>query len=251
MNVYSEILDGVRKKKLHMTLIDPANQTPEESAGIAYEAGRAGTDFLMIGGSTRIDGRGMDDTIKAIKSRCERKVIIFPGSSAMISRFADAIYFMSLLNSRSPEFIFRQQVKAAPYLRAMNIETIPMGYLVFSPGMTVGKVGEADLLDSTDSKEAIGYSVAAEMMGMKLVYLEAGSGAPSTVGSEVVSDVKKNISVPLIVGGGFRDPETAGRIASSGADIVVTGTIVENCKNIYDRLYPIVNAVHSSHNNRF
>ncbi|EQB72393.1 MAG: hypothetical protein AMDU1_APLC00009G0031 [Thermoplasmatales archaeon A-plasma] len=251
MNVYSEILERLKKQKIHMTLIDPAKQAPEQSADIAQEAERAGTDYIMIGGSTEIDRNRMDQTIREIKKKCGRKIVIFPGSSAMISPHADAIYFMSLLNSRSPEFLFRHQVRAAPHLKKMGIETIPMGYLVFYPGMTVGKVGEADLLDGNDPVPAVSYSLAAEMMGMKLIYLESGSGSPSTVSPDVISAVKHETSVPIIVGGGIRDSETARKIAESGADIIVTGTIVEGCTDIYQRLMPIIKAVHSSNMNRF
>lgn len=234
-----------------MTLIDPASQSPEESAEIAHEAAKAGTDFIMIGGSTEIDRKGMDEAITAIRGKCQKKIIIFPGSSAMISAHADAIYFMSLLNSRSPEYIFRHQVKAAPHLKRMKIEAIPMGYLVFHPGMTVGRVGQADLLDNNDPESAISYSMAAEMMGMKLVYLEAGSGSPSTVNPDIVSQVRKAISIPIIVGGGIRTPESAIRMAMAGADIIVTGTIVEGCENIYERLHPIVESIHSVSINTF
>ncbi len=251
MSVYSDILEQLKQHKLHMTLIDPARQDPEDSAEIANQAGLAGTDFIMIGGSTEIDRYRMDEAIVAIKKKCQRKVIIFPGSSSMISRHADAIYFMSLLNSRSPEFLFRHQVRAAPHLRRMKIESIPMGYLVFKPGMTVGRVGEADLLDNEDPESAVSYSMAAEMMGMKIVYLEAGSGSPTTVSPALISHVKKAISIPLIVGGGIRNASSAADIARAGADIVVTGTIVEGCRDIYQRLSPIVEAVHSANMNTF
>lgn len=243
MNVYAEILSLARKRKVHMTLIDPASQSVERSAVIAGEAEKAGTDFFMIGGSTQIDGKVMDETIKGIKSSTKRPVIIFPGSSSMISRYADAIYFMSLLNSRNPDFIMGHQVRAAPYLKAMGVETIPMGYLVFSPGMTVGKVGEANLIESNGADLAVAYSLAAQMIGMRLVYLEAGSGAPVTVNPKIVERVKGEISIPLIVGGGIRTPESASLIAAAGADIVVTGTIVERTERVMESLRPIVETI--------
>ncbi len=246
MTVYSEILSLTKTRKVHMTLIDPASQDIDRSCEIAMEAEKAGTDFLMIGGSTEINEEAMDETIKEIRKKCLKKIIIFPGSSSMISRYADAIYFMSLMNSRNPEFIVGHQAKAAPYLKKMGIETIPMGYLVFHPGMTVGKVGEANLIDNDGMENAIGYSLTAEMMGMKLVYLEAGSGSPVTVNPEIVSEVKKKISIPLIVGGGIRTPENAKRIADSGADIIVTGTIAEKADKVRDALRPIIDAVINS-----
>jgi phosphoglycerol geranylgeranyltransferase len=245
MTIYSQIYNLTLKRKVHMTLIDPASQNISRSTEIAIEAERAGTDFFMIGGSTSIDMKVMDDTISGIKKETTKPVIIFPGSSLMISRYADAIYFMSLLNSRNPNFIIGHQVKAAPFLKKMGIETIPMGYLVFDPGMTVGKVGEADLIDNRNEDPAIAYSLAAQMLGMKLVYLEAGSGAPVTVNPRIVKAVKSQISVPLIVGGGIRTKENASIIAKAGADVVVTGTIVEKAEKVYDALEPIIREIKS------
>lgn len=226
-----------------MTLIDPASQDPERSALIAEEAGRAGTDYIMIGGSTKIDQKTLRETIDEIRKRTDRKIIIFPGSASMISDNADAIYFMSLLNAATPEFIIRHQIVAAPVLRKMDIETISMGYLVFEPGMTVGRVGKADLIPRDDAEKATGYAVAAEMLGMKLVYLESGSGSPTHVSEEVIRSVHGSIGIPLIVGGGIRKPETAATIAAAGADIVVTGTVAEKADCIYDALEPIVSAI--------
>ncbi len=245
MTIYDQIYDLTRKRKVHMTLIDPASQNVSRSTEIAVEAERAGTDFFMIGGSTSIDMKVMDDTIERIKKETTKPVIIFPGSSSMISRYADAIYFMSLLNSRNPNFIIGHQVKAAPFLKKMGVETIPMGYLVFDPGMTVGKVGEADLIDNKNEDSAIAYSLAAQMMGMRLIYLEAGSGAPVTVNPKIVKAVKSQITVPLIVGGGIRTRENASLVANAGADIVVTGTIVEKTEKVYDALEPIIREIKS------
>lgn len=252
MTVLSKIKTLSEERKIHMTLIDPASQDLERSTQIAVEAERAGTDFIMIGGSTEIDMAAMDLTISSIKKNTKTPVIIFPGSSSMISRHADAIYFMSLLNSRNPDFIIGHQVKAAPYLKKMGIETIPMGYLVFDPGMTVGRVGEANLIDNNDGALAVAYSLAAEMMGMQLVYLEAGSGSPVTVNPEIVKAVKSIVSIPLIVGGGIRSPEKAALIARAGADVVVTGTIVEHADKVTEALAPIVSAIKSTpRNNSF
>lgn len=249
MNVLSRINNLSKRRKVHMTLIDPASQDLDRSTRIAIEAERAGTDFFMIGGSTAIDMKSMDDTIRSIKKNTSRPVIIFPGSSAMISAYADAIYFMSLLNSRNPDFIVGHQVKAAPYLKKMGIEIIPMGYLVFDPGMTVGRVGEANLIDNDNEESAVAYSLAAQMMGMKLVYLEAGSGSPVTVNPNVVKAVKSQLQVPLIVGGGIRSPEKAELIAGAGADIVVTGTIVEQTDKVTEALRPIISAIKNTPKN--
>ena len=228
-----------------MTLIDPASQEDEKSSVIAMDARKAGTDFLMLGGSTEIDSARMDSAIRSIKEKVEMGIILFPGSSAMISRYADAIYFMSLLNSRDKEYIIGHQRRASTGLKKMGIETISMAYLVFDPGMTVGKQGKADLIGREDSETALSYALAAEMMGMNLVYLEAGSGSPVTVSPSVVSRLKSELKIPVIVGGGIRTTESAKLLLEAGADIIVTGTIAEKSSNVESELRPIVDMVHS------
>ncbi|MCL4307622.1 MAG: geranylgeranylglyceryl/heptaprenylglyceryl phosphate synthase [Candidatus Thermoplasmatota archaeon] len=234
-----------------MTLIDPASQDPARAGEISGEAEEAGTDFIMVGGSTNIDQGMMDRTIDQIKASCSRRIIIFPGSSSMVSGKADAIYFMSLLNSRNPDFIIRQQARASRYLLGMGLETIPMGYIVVEPGMTVGRVGEADLIRSEDLKSAQDYSLAGQFFGMRLIYLEAGSGATSPVPPDMISAVKAVLKVPLIVGGGIRDPCAASRAAKAGANIIVTGTIAEKSAEVRPVLEPIIQAVrHSSRDDK-
>ena len=245
MNVLEEIMIKSGKEKIHMTLIDPASQSLKKSSSIAADAEKAGTDYFMIGGSTGITQSVMDECIIEIKKCTDTKVIIFPGSSSMISKYADAIYFMSLLNSTDPEFIVRHQMKASQFLRKFNLEIIPMGYLVFEPGMTVGKVGKVDLIGREDSDQALSYALAAQFFGMKLIYFEAGSGASSYVSPALVSAVRPNIDIPLLVGGGIRNAESAREIASSGADVIVTGTIAEKSDDVYGTLKPIIEAIKS------
>ncbi len=243
MSVYGDIIDKLKRKKVHMTLIDPASQSLQESARIAIEAERAGTDFIMIGGSTRINSELMDKTVEIIKAKTSLKTIIFPGSPEMISSKADAIYYMSLMNSRNIEFIIGHQVKTSLLLRKLAIETISMAYLVFEPGMTVGRVGEANLIKRDDCDTALLYAIAAETFGMKLIYLESGSGSPTYVSESVVKRIKDYIRIPVIVGGGIRTREAAESLANAGADIIVTGTIVERNSNVYEALHDIISSI--------
>lgn len=240
-----DISNLLAKGRIHMTLIDPASQDDGKSAKIAREAELAGTDFIMIGGSTEIDSRKMDSSVKAIKGAVSRKVIIFPGSSAMISKYADAIYFMSLLNSRNPDFIIGHQARGSTVIRKMGIEAISMAYLVFEPGMTVGRQGDANLIGTDDWETALSYAMAAELLGLKLVYLEAGSGSPKTISPDIVSHLKANLNIPIIVGGGIRTAESAESILEAGADVIVTGTIAETASNVQGALKPIIDKVHS------
>ncbi|WP_393970664.1 geranylgeranylglyceryl/heptaprenylglyceryl phosphate synthase [Oxyplasma meridianum] len=246
MKVYDEIMAKLKNDRIHMTLIDPASQDAGKAALIARKADQAGTDFFMIGGSTEIDAKSMDCTIAKIREVTDKKIIIFPGSSSMLSTKADAIYFMTLLNSRNPEFIVKHQAKAAPILRKVDMETISMGYLILKPGMTVGRIGEADLLDEEKPEEIISYAIAAEMFNLKLLYLEAGSGSPSHIKPDTVRKVRESVELPIIVGGGIRTPEASRKIAKAGADIIVTGTVAEKSSNIEVVLGDIIRSIKRS-----
>jgi len=227
VSVYESILEKRRKGPLHMTLLDPDKQSAREAGIMSSEAAAAGTDAIMIGGSTGVTQDKVDETILAVKEAAKLPVILFPANAANLSPHADALYFMSLLNSRDPRLIIGEQRLAAPIVRSWGLETIPMAYLVIEPGMRAGQVGNADLISRKSPIVAIQYALAAQMLGMKLVYLEAGSGAPEPVPDKLVRAVREAIDIPVAVGGGIRTPEAARAIARAGADIVVTGTIVE------------------------
>jgi len=214
-----------------MTLLDPEKQTPEEAGKLAAEAAQAGTDAIMVGGSTGVTQDKVDATVLAIKEAAKLPVILFPANAGNLSPHADALYFMSLLNSRDPRLIVGEQRLAAPIVRAWGLETIPMAYLVVEPGMRAGEVGDADLIGRKNPVVAVQYALAAQMLGMKLVYLEAGSGAPEPVPDRIVRAVKEAVDILVVVGGGIRTAEDAGKIARAGADIVVTGTVVEVARN--------------------
>jgi phosphoglycerol geranylgeranyltransferase len=243
MKIIDEILAAKGRRKLHMTLIDPASQTAERAGQIAKEAGMAGSDYILIGGSTSVSGQMVDSTVDEIKKASGLKTILFPGSAEMISGKADAIFFMSLLNSRNVKFIMGYQVASSLLVKKLGIETISMGYIVFEPGMTVGEVGEANLVGRNDKKLASSYVAAAELLGMKLVYLEAGSGAPQHIPPETIRVAKDEASIPVIVGGGIRTQAAAQAVSRAGADIIVTGTVAERASSILDSLAPIIKAL--------
>jgi phosphoglycerol geranylgeranyltransferase len=243
VSVYKNIMEILRYKRVHMTLIDPAAQSPDRSVELAEKADKAGTDFFLIGGSTDIDSRLMDKTISRIKEKTEKQIIIFPGSRSMISRYADAIYYMMLMNSTNIDYIVGHQIGSASILKMMGIETIPMGYLIFEPGMTVGRVGNARLIGRDDENTALSYAFAAEFFGFQLLYLEAGSGAPEPVGCNVIRRIKESVKIPVIVGGGIRDYGKARSIIDAGADIIVTGTVIEKHSNPYMALKDIISAI--------
>ncbi len=244
MRIIDIIKEKLKYENLHMTLIDPDKQSAEEASLIAETAAEYGSDAIMVGGSTGVTQKKMDSTILEIKKRTDIPVIIFPTSAGALSQYADAIYFMSLMNSRSPVFLVRQQMVGAPLIKKAGIEPISMGYIVIAPGMKVGEIGMAEPVPREKTDIAAAYALAAEFFGMSMVYLEAGSGAPEPVPERMINAVKNEISIPLIVGGGIKGPDSAKRAVEAGADIIVTGTVVETMKS-YKRLKDIIKAVKS------
>lgn len=243
MTVWTRITDLLRGGPVHMTLLDPASIPGHDGADIAVEAAGLGTHAFMVGGSTDVNSENLDDLVREIKERTRLPVIYFPSSGSAFSARVDAVWFMSMLNSRNPRFIIGEQALGAPLLKALAIEAIPMGYLIVEPGMTVGKVSEAELLPRTDAgaELAARYALAAELFGMRAVYLEAGSGAGEPVPVSMVKRVAETISVPLVVGGGLRTHRDARERLDAGARILVTGTVAEQRQ--FDRLTEVVEAV--------
>lgn len=242
MKIIDYIHQKLKTKKMHMTLIDPDKQKAKKGKELAELAQKCGTDAIMIGGSTGVTQKKLDTAVKAIKEGVELPVILFPTNSKALSKWVDAIYFMSMLNSRNVKNIIREHIKAAPIIKKWGIETISMGYVVVEPGMKVGQVGEADLITRDNIQEAVGYALSAQYLGMELFYLEAGSGANLPAPEKMVSAVKNEISIPLIVGGGIRHAAEAQSSINAGADIIVTGTAIEN-RNKKLILQEIVDAV--------
>ena len=230
---------------MHMTLIDPEKQSPEGSAEIARKAGKLGTDAVMVGGSTGVTQENLDGAVDQIKKAVRLPVIYFPSGANAIARHCDAVYFMSMLNSRNIKNITGEHSRGAPVIRKLGLETLSMGYVIVAPGMKVGEVGEADLIQRDDIPRAVGYALTAEMFGMDLFYLEAGSGAPDPVPTEMVKAVRESVEMPIVVGGGITEADHASALVKAGADIVVTGTLVENGA-FESKLKKIVTAVHSA-----
>jgi len=244
VKVFQYILDKVEKEKMHMTLLDPDKQQPSEAGKMALMAVEAGSDAIMIGGSTGVEQGNLDETVREIKKSVDVPTILFPAGAHTISKYADAIYFMSILNSENVKNIVGEQRKASLVIKKMGIQTIPMGYLIVEPGMTVGRVGEASLIPRESPRIAVEYALAGQYLGMGLIYLEAGSGAPAPVPKEMIRSVKAEIDIPLVVGGGIRSGSDARQVAEAGADVVVTGTIVEMDKSL-SVLHDIVESIKS------
>ena len=165
-----------------------------------------------------------------------------------VSIHADAIWFMSLLNSQNTYYIIDAHAISAPLVKKYKLEAIPMGYIIAGEGCVAGYVGQARLINYRHPQIAVGYSMAAETLGMRFVYLEAGSGASQPIPASMIKAVKMNLSIPLIVGGGIRSPEAAKEAMLAGADIVVTGTMVEKGKGIQEKIRAIVDNIKKPNN---
>lgn len=224
------ILEELEKKgALLFSLVDPLDYPSlEEAVRTAKSMDEGGADVVLVGGSTGVQGEMLDNVVKAIKEGVDVPVVLFPGNIGTVTRYADAVYFMSLLNSNNPYWITRAQMLAAEMVRKYKVEPLPVGYVVVEPGGTVGYVGDVQLVPRAKPKIAAAYALAAQYMGFRFVLTDAGSApAEGHIPLEMVKAVSSVIEVPYIVGGGVRTPDEARSVIKAGADIVQVGTAFE------------------------
>ncbi|MEM2080696.1 MAG: geranylgeranylglyceryl/heptaprenylglyceryl phosphate synthase [Candidatus Bathyarchaeia archaeon] len=222
------LLEKIKECSIHITLIDPEKMTPPQAARVAESSESSGTSAIMIGGSTFVSQAHLDSMVKAIKRVVKVPIILFPNNITGISRYADAIWFMSLLNSVDPYFLIGAQILGAPLVKKYGLEPISMGYIIVGEGGTAGIVGKAIPVPYDKPELAAAHALAGQYLGMHFIYLEGGSGAKTPVPPEMIRTIKHFIDIPLIVGGGVRTKEQALAAVSAGADIIVTGNVVEN-----------------------
>jgi phosphoglycerol geranylgeranyltransferase len=227
-NVEKYLLDKIESEgSIHITLIDPEEVTPPQASRIVNKAKLSDTSAIMIGGSTFVSSAHLDDVVKAVKRTVKIPIILFPNNVTGISRYADAIWFMSLLNSVDPYFLMGAQILGAPLVKKFGIEPIPLGYLIAGEGGTAGVVGKAIPIPYNKPELAAAHALAGQYLGMRFIYLEAGSGAKNPVPPDMIRVVRHYVDIPTVVGGGIRSREQALAAASAGADIIVTGNVVE------------------------
>src|SRR6266540_5158847 len=226
--VEAALVDGIRENGcVHLALIDPEKFSHSLSV-VVSDLEANGTLAIMIGGSTLKSSSQLDKTVKMIRESCTLPTILFPNGPVGVSRFAHAIFFMSLLNSSSTRYVIESQVMGASTVRRFNLEPIPLGYMIVGQSETaVRTVGMAKPVPFSNVDLATDYALAAQFLGMRFVYLEAGSGAEHMVDPRMVSRVSETVDVPVIVGGGIRTPDQAERLARAGASAIVTGTVLE------------------------
>lgn len=227
---------------IHMTLIDPEKVTVDAAVKVALSSKNSGTSAIMIGGSTFVSQTHLDDIVKAIKSAIELPTILFPNNVTGISSHADAIWFMSLLNSVDPYFLIGAQILGAPLVKKYKIEPLSMGYVIVGEGGTAGIMGKAIALPYNKPELAAVHALAGQYLGMHFIYLEGGSGASNPVPPEMIYASKHLIDVPLIVGGGIKTKEQALAAATAGADVIVTGNLTES-SDANERISQIIKAI--------
>lgn len=229
MNIYQKIIDkkAAGRKQLAV-LVDPDKPCRDEVARLATLAGEGLADYIFVGGSL-LTNSNLPECIRTIKANCSLPVVLFPGSATQVDANADALLFLSLISGRNPELLIGTHVTAAPLIRDLHLEAIPTGYMLIDSGrMTTALYMSNTLPIPADKNDiAVCTALAGEMLGLKMIYMDAGSGAMHTVREEMVKAVRSAINVPLIVGGGIRTPEKAQEICSAGADLIVIGNQLE------------------------
>jgi len=223
-------------------LIDPDNFDAKDAAKVASTAERLGFTCVFIGGSTLGDQSHLDDVVHDVKQNVTCPVILFPGNVTGISRHADAILFSSLLNSTNTYFIIGAQAIGAIQVNRHRLEAIPMGYLVFGDESTTSFIGQVRPIPYSKPAIAVMYALAAQYLGMRALYLEAGSGSNRPMPVEVVKAVRSKFDGILIVGGGITMPQTATALSKAGADLLVIGNLLET-KDFESKVGPIARAV--------
>ena len=220
-------------------LIDSENLNSEEIKRIAKTSEKCGVKLILVGGSTIFDQNELDKAVQTIKKNVKIPVVLFPGNSTGVVPSADAILFSSLLNSQNPYFITGAQAISSLSVKKYKLEAIPMGYISVGDGGTMGFIGQSRGIPSSKPKLAAMYALAAQYLGMRFIYLEAGSGVISHISPEFVKVVKSVYDGILIVGGGIKDKNVAKSLALAGADIIVIGTLLEQ-NNFQDILTPLI-----------
>jgi len=230
-------------KKSFAVLIDPDKVDNEKIDQLLTLATEAKVDYFFVGGSLVISSH-LDECIQQIKADSNIPVLLFPGSPSQVSKYADALLYLSLISGRNPELLIGQHVISAPFVKKSGLEIMPTGYMVIDGGAptTVSYISNATPIPADKNEIAMCTAMAGEMLGMKLIYMDAGSGAKRPITETMIEKVARSIEIPLIIGGGITEPEKAYRNCKAGADVIVVGNAIEKDPSL---IKEISNAVHS------
>ena len=245
MNIYKLLEE--RKKTGHRSfavLIDPDKVDHSMLDELMYLSTTATVDYFLVGGSLVISNH-LDDVVQHIKKNCSIPVILFPGSPTQISKHADALLYLSLISGRNPELLIGQHVVSAPAVKQSGLEIMPTGYMVIDGGAptTVSYISNASPIPHDKNEIAMCTAMAGEMLGMKIIYMDSGSGAKRPITETMIEKVSETISIPLIVGGGIIEAEKAYRNCKAGADVIVVGNAIEKDASLISEMSAAIHSV--------
>jgi putative glycerol-1-phosphate prenyltransferase len=245
MPVYQSLLDKKKKgQKSFVVLIDPdkiSSTSLDETIQLAIASD---VDYFFVGGSLLISDQ-LDVCVQKIKETCSIPILLFPGSPSQISKQADALLYLSLISGRNADYLIGQHVISAPFIKKSGLEIIPTGYMVIDGGAatTVSYISNASPMPADKADIAMCTAMAGEMLGMKLIYMDAGSGAKKAIPEEMIAAVAQQIEVPLIVGGGIKEPEKAYLNCKAGADVIVVGNAIEKDASLIKEMAAAIHSV--------
>jgi putative glycerol-1-phosphate prenyltransferase len=243
--IYSSLTERKRHgKKSFAVLIDPDKVNDSEMQQLIDTAVSAKVDYFLVGGSLVISNY-LDECIQFIKRSCNIPAILFPGSPSQVSKYADALLYLSLISGRNPELLIGQHVVSAPFVKQSGLEVMSTGYMVIDAGAptTVSYISNAAPLPADKNEIAMCTAMAGEMLGMKLIFMDAGSGAKRPVSESMIEKVAGCISVPLIIGGGINEPEKAYLNCKAGADLIVVGNAIEKDSSLIAEMAAAIHSV--------
>lgn len=231
-------------KKSFAVLIDPDKVNKPVLDDLVKRCTDAKVDYLLVGGSLVISNH-LDECVQHIKQQCDIPVILFPGSPNQVSKYADALLYLSLISGRNPELLIGQHVISAPFVKQSGLEIMSTGYIVVDGGAptTVSYISNAAPVPADKNEIAMCTAMAGEMLGMKLIYMDAGSGAKKPITENMIEAVAKQISIPLIIGGGITEPEKAYLNCKAGADVIVVGNAIEKDASLIKEMSDAVHSV--------
>jgi putative glycerol-1-phosphate prenyltransferase len=237
-SIYQDIVRlSEQNEKLLAVLIDPDKIEIESISSLSKQIQNTHVNYIFVGGS-EVEESNTEEVVKELKRHIDLPVILFPGDVSQITNLADGILFLSLISGRNSDYLIDKHVQAVSKLEYSNLEVIPTGYILVENGheTAVQRVSQTEPISVTDINTITNKAKAGELLGMKLVYLEAGSGAKSPVPSDIIRQTKRKLKIPLIVGGGIRSKVQLDDAYNAGADLVVIGTAFENDENFFNSI---------------
>tara|TARA_X000000368_G_scaffold356958_1_gene299143 strand:+ start:377 stop:1138 length:762 start_codon:yes stop_codon:yes gene_type:complete len=244
MNIYSKILsDKKANKKSFALLIDPDKQDRNQLIAIIEKAKNANTDYFFVGGSL-LTNDSLDVCLATLKDQSDIPVVLFPGNAMQVNDKADGILFLSLISGRNAEMLIGKQVITAPILKQSSLEVLPTGYMLIDSGKPTAASYMSNTTPIPADKNAVAActAMAGEMLGLKLIFMDGGSGAKNPISEKMIASVKKSVDCPIIIGGGISSGEKAIANCKAGADIIVIGNAIEKDENL---IAEISEAIHS------